>query len=89
MQSDIDSWAELYPAVNVIQELRKMKGWINSNPKKRKTEGGIKRFVNSWLAREQDRGGTSYGANYGSYGTDYTSYGTKEQPPQKQYGNVL
>ena len=26
------------------------------NPKKRKTKSGIKRFINGWLAREQDQG---------------------------------
>jgi len=42
-----------------------------------------------WEKITEGKRGQSYGANYGSYGTDYTSYGTKEQPPQKQYGNVL
>lgn len=56
-QGDIDEWSELYPAVDVMQELRAMKGWCINNPKKRKTAGGIRRFVNSWLASEQDKGG--------------------------------
>ena len=55
-QSDIDDWKELYPAVDILQELRKMKGWLDSNPAKRKTLRGIRRFINGWLAREQDRG---------------------------------
>lgn len=57
-QSDIDGWKELYLAVDILQELRKMKGWLDSNPAKRKTQRGIKRFINGWLAREQDRSGT-------------------------------
>lgn len=56
-QSDIDAWEELYPAVDIVQELRKMKGWLDSNPTKRKTKRGICRFINSWLARTQDSGG--------------------------------
>ena len=36
-----------------------MRGWLLSNPKKRKTAGGMLRFVNSWLAKEQNRGGTT------------------------------
>lgn len=52
---DVDGWKELYPAVDIVQELRKMKGWLDSNPTKRKTRRGIRRFINSWLAREQDR----------------------------------
>ena len=33
-----------------------MRGWSMSNPSKRKTKNGVKRFVNSWLSREQDKG---------------------------------
>lgn len=57
-QSMIDDWKELYPNVDVMQELRKMKGWLNANPTKRKTKSGILRFINSWLTREQDKGYT-------------------------------
>lgn len=63
-QEQIDTWHELYAAVDIMQELKKMKGWLNSNPKKRKTKSGILRFVNSWLAKEQDRGG-KHGQNIG------------------------
>ena len=52
----VDEWRELYPAVDIMQELRNMKGWLNANPTKRKTKRGIGKFVNSWLAREQDKG---------------------------------
>ena len=56
-QSDVDRWSNLYPAVDVMQQLRNMAGWIDGNPSKRKTRSGIKRFVNSWLAKEQNKGG--------------------------------
>ena len=45
----------LYPAVDVEQAIRNMRGWLDSNPKNRKTPRGIKRFITGWLAREQDR----------------------------------
>lgn len=51
-----DNLAEAYPAVDTMQELRKIKNWCFSNPKNRKTKGGALRFVNSWFAKEQDRG---------------------------------
>lgn len=54
-QDQIDKWVPLYPAVDVMQELRAMKGWLDSNPKKRKTKTGILRFVNGWLSRAQDK----------------------------------
>lgn len=53
--TDIRNWQELYPAVNILQELRNMKGWLDANPAKRKTKAGIRRFINGWLSREQDK----------------------------------
>ena len=44
----------LYPAVDVEQQLRNMRGWLLANPKNRKTKAGIMRFVNSWLSRQQN-----------------------------------
>lgn len=49
----------LYPAVDVAQELRTMTGWLIANPTKRKTKTGINRFINSWLSKCQDRGGSN------------------------------
>lgn len=56
-EEELAEFGSLYPAVDVAQELRSMRGWLLANPNKRKTRGGIRRFVNGWLAREQDRGG--------------------------------
>lgn len=57
-QSDLDRFTELYPAVDALQALRSMVGWLENNPTKKKTGLGIKRFINSWMAKEQDRGGS-------------------------------
>lgn len=57
LENDTARWAQLYPNVDVPQQLRNMAGWCDSNLTKRKTRGGIKRFITSWLAREQNRGG--------------------------------
>lgn len=56
---DVLKWEKLYPAVNILQELRKMAGWCDSNPTKRKTRRGVRAFITSWLAKEQDRGGSA------------------------------
>jgi hypothetical protein len=58
-EADIIQWQRTYPAVDVFAEIAKMESWLDANPKKRKTAQGIKRFINSWLARAQDRGGSS------------------------------
>ena len=54
-QDQINKWVELYPAVDIMQELRNMRGWLDGNPKKRKTKNGILRFVTGWLSRAQDK----------------------------------
>lgn len=57
-KKDFEEWQRLYSAVDVMQELNKMRGWCLANPSKRKTKRGVKRFINSWLSKQQDRGGT-------------------------------
>ena len=52
----VTEWSSLYPAVDVLQELRKMRGWLLSKPQNRKTPRGIRAFVTTWLSKEQDRG---------------------------------
>ena len=60
-QAQVDQWQALYPAVDVLQQLRNMKGWLLSNPQRRKTKGGVSRFITGWLSREQDLGGRGEG----------------------------
>lgn len=47
---------QLFPNVDVWQQMLKMKAWCINNPRKRKTRRGITAFINSWLSKEQDRG---------------------------------
>lgn len=58
-QAKLDFWAGLYTAVDVVGELRKMIGWLDSNPTRRKTAAGIEKFITGWLGRAQDQGGSS------------------------------
>lgn len=43
-----------YPAVDVEQELREMKMWLDSNPSNKKVN--TKSFITRWLGKEQDKG---------------------------------
>ena len=52
----VTEWSSLYPAVDVMQELRNMRGWCLAKPKNRKTQRGIRAFIATWLSKEQDRG---------------------------------
>ena len=60
---DIHRWRELYPAVDVEQQIRSMAGWIEGNPTKRKTKSGIVKFITTWLGKEQNKGGNGNAAN--------------------------
>lgn len=62
-QAQIDAWRESYPAVDVLQTLRHIREWCLSNPARKKTRKGVRAFVTSWLAREQDSGGRTGGAS--------------------------
>ena len=66
-QNMIDEWKELYPNVDVEQQLKCMKGWCNANPTKRKTKRGILRFINAWLTREQDKPSFQKNNNVNTY----------------------
>src|SRR5581483_3079389 len=52
----VSEWKALYPAVDVMQQLRHMKGWLSAHQSRRKTRKGILKFIHSWLSREQDKG---------------------------------
>lgn len=53
--AEYEEYKRLYASVNVANEFKKIRAWCLSNPAKRKTKNGVKRFVNAWLAREQDK----------------------------------
>lgn len=82
--ADIDMWRKGYPAIDIIQELHKMKAWLDANPKNRKTYKGIKRFIIGWLGKAQNsapktnNGGKQNGQTNGNNGEvgDSHRYGT-------------
>lgn len=86
-QADFDKYESLYPAVDVMQELRKMAGWLDGNPKNRKTKSGIRRFINSWLARAQDQGSanTRNGPKPSAFGIDRRN----NKIPEKYGGGII
>ncbi|MFH4454474.1 helix-turn-helix domain-containing protein [Vibrio alginolyticus] len=56
-QLDIQEYTEAYPAVDIRLHLKRMILWCKNNPQKRKaTQKGARRFIQNWLAKEQDKG---------------------------------
>lgn len=59
-QADVIAWERAYSerGVQVRQELSSMESWLDANPPKRKTRKGMKRFIDSWLKRAAESGGS-------------------------------
>lgn len=55
--ADINEWRKFYSGIDVVRELGRMRQWCISNPAKRKTPRGVRRFVTNWLDSEQNRQG--------------------------------
>jgi hypothetical protein len=73
----VAEWQELYPAVDVEQQCRNMKGWCIGNPTRLKSPKGILRFINSWLDREQNKGGSTFNKFNGGNGNGKFNGATK------------
>jgi hypothetical protein len=54
LASQVAEFAKLYPAVDVEQALRDMRGWCIANPTRIKTRSGVLKFVNRWLSKDQN-----------------------------------
>ena len=52
---DLERYVHLYPAISVRSEIKRMIGWCEANPQKRKDMDGIRRFINGWLSDEQKK----------------------------------
>jgi hypothetical protein len=64
----LEQYKAAYPGLDVEGEIRRMALWCDVNHTKRKTEAGMPRFINTWLARsysavkaQKAMGGFSFG----------------------------
>jgi hypothetical protein len=79
MAEEVLEWCGLYPAIDVRQQLRNMRGWLLSHPQNRKTRNGIPRFVTAWLAKEQNSAGRTSNHEHSPDTPRRTSYGSERQ----------
>lgn len=54
-RSTLDRMAEAYPLVDVRGAVKRAALWLDANPKRRPTTGGMLRFLTTWLGRDQQR----------------------------------
>jgi len=55
--SHLTRWRDTFPAVDIDHQLKKMNSWLIDNPTKAH-KSNWSAFMNRWLSREQDRGGS-------------------------------
>ncbi len=76
----VREWADAFPAVDVLAELKKAKAWLNANPTRGKTHRGMAKFIVGWLTREQDKGRPAGKQNSnGVFPVGYVSEGEKRR----------
>ncbi|MFL2753710.1 MAG: hypothetical protein ACJ0BD_02295 [Gammaproteobacteria bacterium] len=59
-QDDLLSWQRTYTDCNVFHEINAAKEWSQSNPSRRKTKRGIRRFLNAWLSKAHKLKGSPF-----------------------------
>jgi len=87
-KDDYDKYVDLYPSVDVMQQLRNMYGWLDSHRNRRKTKSGIKGFITTWLAKEQNKGITpprATGGNTDAYQSRQQAEDVEQQARDKAY----
>lgn len=89
--SYIEEMQVLFPAINVRQVIRNIKAWNINNPVNRKTRRGIKRHINGWLEKEQNKAKKENSKprnNYGEIDKPDTSSVREDQEYQKLYDEL-
>lgn len=52
---NLELYKELYPDIDIVQELRSMKAWLFSNRSRRKNIMEIDRFITNWFIKATDK----------------------------------
>lgn len=55
-ESYVTTLKDLYMGIDVVLEAKKALNWIESNPTRKKTAKGMRRFLAGWMERSQNRG---------------------------------
>ena len=98
-ESQIAKWKTIYGNVDIEQELKRMLGWLDAREaNQRKTMKGMKKFIDSWISREQNKARTSPKPSNGNGSCDKNAARRKawdalpvdmKQLYAKQYAEIL
>lgn len=78
----VQTLKDAFPTLDILGECRKARAWCESNPAKRKTPGGMRKFLFGWMERAQNRGSPSAG-NFGKAPTEPVSMQAALEMAQK------
>jgi len=48
-------WEQTFPDVDVMQQLRSMKAWLDADPRRGRSRSGIQALIYHWLTDKQDQ----------------------------------
>lgn len=51
----INQLKDTYKHIDIASEFKNIVSWCIANPKKQKTPNGVKRFINSWMSRNNEK----------------------------------
>lgn len=54
-QGTLGRWKETFPELDLLDEAKRMKFWLEENPTRQKTFQGMGKFISCWLGNAQDR----------------------------------
>jgi len=57
--SQIADWQAIYPSLDIVAECRKALAWLKANPQKKRTYGGMPKYLVNWLNRATERPATA------------------------------
>ena len=79
-EKELLQWSTFYPDTDLPGELRRMEGWFQKHPDRRKTERGMHTFVKVWLDQKKRGGsGRSHNANRGRYQNAFNDFSLRQE----------
>ncbi len=86
--SKLDEWREVFPGVDIEQEVNRARQWLIDNPRRRKTCGVMLQFLYKWLAKAQNDGRTA-GIRSGGSGQAVSKAQQREQRNADSFRQVF
>lgn len=86
-EKDMAGWREAYPACDIERLLLAMQEWLISNPVRSK-KSNWRKFITTWLSKEQDSGGEHRGHSYAKPNTQRQTRASKEHDENITIPNI-